>query len=813
MLHSRNAALLLVTVVIAGAALLWWNRADDRAPDTLPTSADTVEADNPVGAVEGVAAPEAALARVEATSNPTKAAANTASPTGPSDLHVLAVWPDETPAAGVMVYLHRSVRRLSDVAFARGLTDTAGLVVFKDTPLGPSTLASDRQDKQKVTVEGGRQEVTFKLNGGIAVRGTVRNPSGTPVAYANVWLQSSSTNWTGGRTVGVTDSAGEFTLEQILPEMSLGAFAAGYAPSMLVDLDIVDRTNLPAVVELTLLPDAGQLEGSVTNADNEPIAGAVVAVGENPRFPAYDGTRYIEQWTPRTAETDEDGYFWIDGLAVGEQTIAIRAEGYGLWRSEESIERDTASFVSPILQRVATLSGTVTDGEGAPLAEVAVRAYDQKPGTGTLAGGHLSFWKTFGYRAAITGPDGKYQIEDVTPGTVHVFAQRENKHDGVSVAYAREQLQLEPGIQALWNPVIEEGASIEGIVIYASGEPIPGLFVTVFDEKDGGENHTIVSSSQGVFRFLSLEDSTYQIRVQTPFVAPQDAPPLRVEGVIPNKGRTVLQATYDKPTKQKHGNVIGRIDDVAGRIRNPSGTTITLHSDARWSRSGRKINNGAFRFKSVPPCRFRITLKENRTVLAESGWFDLKPAATLDVGTLITEPGGEVRIVLERATGTERLEPEIYLKRPQDKSSTVIQAGRRTELVADNLTPGDFNVTGYCNGMVSLNAQVQVVAGQTTTVKFSLRAGATLRGDVWWPVGEVQSTSRKYRILNAEDGSLLHENESDLTGYPTRPNHIYYTVPRGRWKIEFSTDDGLRGEVEFAVQNLDETTRPRINLK
>ena len=60
---------------------------------------------------------------------------------------------------------------------------------------------------------------------------------------------------------------------------------------------------------------------------------------------------------------------------------------------------------------------------------------------------------------------------------------------------------------------------------------------------------------------------------------------------------------------------------------------------------------------------------------------------------------------------------------------------------------------------------------------------------------------------------MLHEFEGGLSTFPTRPYPLNYTLPPGHWKIEFSTDDGLRGEVEFEMKNTTDEVKPRIDLK
>ncbi len=142
----------------------------------------------------------------------------------------------------------------------------------------------------------------------------------------------------------------------------------------------------------------------------------------------------------------------------------------------------------------------------------------------------------------------------------------------------------------------------------------------------------------------------------------------------------------------------------------------------------------------------------------------------------------------------------------------MIPLARGTEALASNLTPSDYAITGYFKGMVSVKGQVQVVAGETSEVQLTLQPGARLRCEVWWPKGEVKTTTRKYRIL-ASGGKLFHEYESPLSTMSTQPYPLVYTLPPGRWKVEFSTDDGLAGEVEFVVKNASGEIKQRIDLK
>ena len=52
-----------------------------------------------------------------------------------------------------------------------------------------------------------------------------------------------------------------------------------------------------------------------------------------------------------------------------------------------------------------------------------------------------------------------------------------------------------------------------------------------------------------------------------------------------------------------------------------------------------------------------------------------------------------------------------------------------------------------------------------------------------------------------------------LYNAPTRPYKLVSLVPPGRWKLEFSTNDGLSVVTEFEVPATFEDVKARLDLK
>lgn len=66
------------------------------------------------------------------------------------------------------------------------------------------------------------------------------------------------------------------------------------------------------------------------------------------------------------------------GGVAGASPVAVRAEDFGLWRSEVEVAAGERAWIDVTLLESATVSGTVTDGQGEPLGEARVRAYDRR---------------------------------------------------------------------------------------------------------------------------------------------------------------------------------------------------------------------------------------------------------------------------------------------------------------------------------------------------------------------------------------------------------------------------------------------------
>ena len=803
----RSPTLVILLVLAALTLATMWALAPP-SPSPLPGVGPPPGAPQPATSTLEGPTRAAPLARVPAETERVEATAGSLPDVGTTGtLEVTATWGD-APAADVLLTLRWATREHAYLVREQLRTDAEGRATFRDVPPGKWSLRSDRGDRESVEVAPGTQEVRFELEAGVAVRGVVLGPDRAAVAGASVWLQTRHTDWTGGRVLTSTDPDGRFTLEHVPPHVSLGAMARGFAQSRLVDLDTVDTSSPPAEVTLELGANGGGLHGVVVDEQGRPVAGARVGAGKNTRFLDMRGDRVIEKWSVRSTLTDEQGRYTLIGLPAGAQPIACRKQGFGVWRSTCEVEAGGDVEVDVTLRRAGTIFGTVTKAGGAPFAGALVRAYDQEPGTSFLAGGQIDWDEMFGHFATVADDEGRYELTDVTAGEVHCFVQPGGRFliDG-PVVHQHAVLEVPSGDSVEWSPEVTEGRVLEGLVLYRDGHPMQNVFVTLSDEATGAQR-VQTNDRQGVFRFVNLDDAVYSVRVQM-WDAPKGSPPLQATGLRPGQARAELRATHDKPVKLAPGKVLGRIDDVGLRVRNPNDLRVVLASDQRWFRDGGKVEDGAFSFERVTPCRFRLTLQEGEAVLAHSGWFELEEGAELDVGVLRTVPGGGVRVRAARGPGAEAAAPTLYFRHEDASRSTVVTLTSDEQLV-ENLTPGRYKVTGYDKGLVSIRGDVTVAAGSVSNLTVALTKGVLTKFAVWIPTDEVV-VRYDYTIRDAE-GVEFRSYGADLGSSPTRPFPISVTMPPGSYTIDYRADDVYAGAQSFEVTDEPAAEPIRVDL-
>ena len=263
---------------------------------------------------------------------------------------------------------------------------------------------------------------------------------------------------------------------------------------------------------VTIAP-APAVRGTVTGPDGAPLAGlSVLAYAET------DG------WLPTAVGTTaEDGSYTIEDLPDGAYRLYFSGGSVaaGEWNGDAASRGAAAPIavagggapepVDATLVLASSVSGTLTDGSGAPLAGVTVLAF--RPGDTWVATG-----------SATTAADGTYRMSGLPADTYQV------RFSGPGIT--TEWFEDAPTRAASTPVEVTSGAAIGGIdaslatpssvggsVTGTGGAPLAGVTVMAF-----GEHHTWVATAtattaaDGSYRITGLPAGTYHLRFSGPGV-------------------------------------------------------------------------------------------------------------------------------------------------------------------------------------------------------------------------------------------------------------------------------------------------------
>jgi hypothetical protein len=290
--------------------------------------------------------------------------------------------------------------------------------------------------------------------------------------------------------------------------------AAGQTGSATVTVTVSDPDGLSAStsfeVSVSATAPAGSLSGTVTTeATGLPLADVLVGV-----YGADDGL-FPSTW----AVTGEEGTYTVPGLDGAYKVVFVPPSATGLratWhdgadtRAEATVHTvTTTTGVSGIdagLGAAATISGTVTDPDGAPLAGAVVRAVAP-----------TDTWFPSG--TATTAADGSYAITGLPAGTYQVAfgapagsTLRSEWHDDAPDRTAATSFTLSTGdALAGIDAQLGQGTAVTGTVTTTDG-PLAGAVVALYAPGAYVPTATATTGADGTYTANGLATGTYRVR-------------------------------------------------------------------------------------------------------------------------------------------------------------------------------------------------------------------------------------------------------------------------------------------------------------
>jgi len=351
---------------------------------------------------------------------------------------------------------------------------------------------------------GARVEAAIEIpTGNETLAGRVVHADGRP--YRGLVVISSTFGmaamFLGGGDVhpAYTDAEGRFKIGGLVPgKVSVSAIVPGVMRVM------GPPATVPHEGEYLLTIDGGGVDTKgrvISAADETPIEGATVFGG---------GGDPETSFSIRSTKSDADGRFSIL-LPVGRGGgMIVQAEGYA--PKNVNLRDDAPEEVTVTMVALGKIVGrVVTKENGTPVTGVTLFAQGSD-----RAGGMP------GASSTVTDADGRYTLDNVTPGSISVHALGAG---WVSVGYSGSQagdaspyaVQVEPGETAELDLEVIPGAKASGRVTTSGGEPVAGAVVQASGE--GGRNDVFLvllglGSSFGAT--VTDEEGRYEIDVLAP---------------------------------------------------------------------------------------------------------------------------------------------------------------------------------------------------------------------------------------------------------------------------------------------------------
>ena len=292
-------------------------------------------------------------------------------------------------------------------------SDVAGVASFAAVVAGNYLVAIDAPGRSPVRATrflhghpGTVERVVIPLASGVAVSGTVTDSAGRPVAGARVVAVDAGA---AGATVDLARDGAASGKDGAwsLPALAAGTYRLAVAHgSHPIEIGQPLTVGEHPVVGIDLrLPDGCRLRGAVRGRGGEPIAGARVAASAR-------GTGAVDA-PARSAVTDEQGRFQLDGLPAGEVDVVAQAAGAAAPPARASLEPGAPAEVTFVLDQDETIAGTLrATGTGQPVAEAMVVARPAEVVPGQRLRGDLS---------TVTDGDGGFVVRGLAPGKSYLL--------------------------------------------------------------------------------------------------------------------------------------------------------------------------------------------------------------------------------------------------------------------------------------------------------------------------------------------------------------------------------------------------------
>lgn len=503
--------------------------------------------------------------------------------------------------------------------------------------------------------------------------------------------------------------------------------------------------------DIVLSPGARAARGRVVDALGGPIEGAQI-VAHTP----------LPITTPlATARSDAEGAFEI-WIAPGRHHLRAEAEGYAAAVVHKEVPGPTIELV---LAPESSLSGTVVDRDGAPVAGARVVVDDpaQAPGRGGIE--------------TLADDAGRFRIGGLAPGRYHPKASGSGafgETDGsIAVGLAEHVDDVQIVVAAAASLAVsvqrdEQAPCLRGVVtVFARG---PGQFAPADIDADG------------VARFEALLPGTYDVLAQCEGIGQaRIEAPLQLDAgahevtLMVERGYTVRGTVVDGEDEPLPEAEVMAYGVEAGAATIP----MRANCDA----------DGGFVVAGLTPGKYELRALSPSHAWPESTAFVVTHADPDDLEIRFGAMG-RVEGYVRNAAGDPVAGASVGVRRANDFAYTTTDADDAGHYALEGLPAGQYILVAEVVGGPRTDSQtIKVSTGDPVRRDLTLDTGAgTIDGTVVGPEGEPVADAWVY-AAQQQDGRDINRVR----------NVMRTTVRRGMLKTVLTDEDG-----RFSIEGLGE---------
>lgn len=287
-----------------------------------------------------------------------------------------------------------------------------------------------------------------------------------------------------------TDARGQVIIPRVPPgELRFRVRASGLSSAESAPVTVAPGAHHELTV--VLAPLLG-ISGRVVNTRGEPVAGAQVQL------------RPSAGATPALSE--KDGSFRFEGLEEGLYALEAQHPRHG--PSEPKTAASGESEVELVLTRGGELAGRVERADGTPAQHFFVVVDRFVP-----RGGEAQRGRPF-KPVQVRGGDGSFVFPDLAPGTYDLVADAPSEGGPATAT----NVEVAAGVRTSGLVLkLGPGGELEGVVLEASGGPVPDADVRLQDAARSSRQlppQAVKSDALGRFRFVGLGAGRRSVHVR-----------------------------------------------------------------------------------------------------------------------------------------------------------------------------------------------------------------------------------------------------------------------------------------------------------